>query len=68
VAVLTLAELCRQRPDLDVELLVVGGASGNGGAEPARLSQLAQPTASPTGFLAHDPAALPPSTGRPTRS
>ena len=41
VAVLTLAELCRQRPDLDVELLVVGGASGNGGGEPARLARLA---------------------------
>jgi len=41
VAVLTLAQLARQRPDLDVELLVVGGASGNGGGEPARLARLA---------------------------
>ena len=41
VAVLTLATLARQRPDLDVELLVVGGASGNGGGEPARLGRLA---------------------------
>jgi D-inositol-3-phosphate glycosyltransferase len=41
VAVLTLAELRRRRPDLDVELLVVGGASGNGGGEPARLHRLA---------------------------
>jgi D-inositol-3-phosphate glycosyltransferase len=41
VAVLTLAELCRRRPDLDVELLVVGGASGNGDGEPARLRRLA---------------------------
>jgi D-inositol-3-phosphate glycosyltransferase len=41
VAVLALATLIRQRPDLDVELLVVGGASGNGGGEPARLARLA---------------------------
>jgi D-inositol-3-phosphate glycosyltransferase len=41
VAVLALADLVRQRPDLDVELLVVGGASGNGGGEPARLARLA---------------------------
>jgi D-inositol-3-phosphate glycosyltransferase len=41
VAVLALASLVRQRPDLDVELLVVGGASGNGGGEPARLAKLA---------------------------
>jgi D-inositol-3-phosphate glycosyltransferase len=41
VAVLTLAALRRQRPDLDVELLVVGGASGNGDGEPARLQRLA---------------------------
>jgi D-inositol-3-phosphate glycosyltransferase len=41
VAVLTLAALRRQRPDLDVELLVVGGASGNGDGEPARLHRLA---------------------------
>jgi D-inositol-3-phosphate glycosyltransferase len=41
VAVLTLAALRRQRPDLDVELLVVGGASGNGDGEPARLARLA---------------------------
>jgi D-inositol-3-phosphate glycosyltransferase len=41
VAVLTLAHLASQRPDLDVELLVVGGASGNGGGEPARLARLA---------------------------
>jgi D-inositol-3-phosphate glycosyltransferase len=41
VAVLTLAALCRQRPDLDVELLVVGGPSGNGVDEPARLARLA---------------------------
>ena len=41
VAVLTLAALRRQRPDLDVELLVVGGASGNGDGEPSRLHRLA---------------------------
>jgi D-inositol-3-phosphate glycosyltransferase len=41
VAVLTLAALRAQRPDLDVELLVVGGASGNGDGEPARLARLA---------------------------
>jgi D-inositol-3-phosphate glycosyltransferase len=41
VAVLALATLRRRRPDLDVELLVVGGTSGNGGAEPARLARLA---------------------------
>jgi D-inositol-3-phosphate glycosyltransferase len=41
VAVLSLAALHRRRPDLDVELLVVGGASGNGGDEPARLARLA---------------------------
>jgi D-inositol-3-phosphate glycosyltransferase len=41
VAVLALAALARQRPDLDVELLVVGGASGNGDGEPARLGRLA---------------------------
>jgi D-inositol-3-phosphate glycosyltransferase len=41
VAVLALAALARQRPDLDVELLVVGGASGNGGGEAARLGRLA---------------------------
>jgi D-inositol-3-phosphate glycosyltransferase len=41
VAVLTLAALRAQRPDLDVELLVVGGASGNGDGEPARLVRLA---------------------------
>jgi D-inositol-3-phosphate glycosyltransferase len=41
VAVRALAVLARQRPDLDVELLVVGGASGNGDREPARLARLA---------------------------
>jgi D-inositol-3-phosphate glycosyltransferase len=41
VAVLTLAALRRSRPDLDVELLVVGGASGNGDDQPARLARLA---------------------------
>jgi D-inositol-3-phosphate glycosyltransferase len=41
VAVLALAALVGQRPDLDVELLVIGGASGNGGGEPARLAKLA---------------------------
>ena len=41
LAVLALAELSRRRPDLDAELLVVGGASGNGAGEPARLHQLA---------------------------
>ena len=41
VAVLALGALARQRPDLDVELLVVGGASGNGDEEPARLARLA---------------------------
>src|SRR5215211_7634849 len=37
VAVLTLAALGRRRPDLDVELLVVGGASGNGVADRVRF-------------------------------
>ncbi|HEU4400336.1 MAG TPA: D-inositol-3-phosphate glycosyltransferase [Actinomycetota bacterium] len=41
VAVLALSALVRQRPDLDVELLVIGGVSGNGDAEPARLARLA---------------------------
>jgi D-inositol-3-phosphate glycosyltransferase len=41
VAVLALAALARQRPDLDVELLVIGGASGNGHGEPVRLARLA---------------------------
>jgi D-inositol-3-phosphate glycosyltransferase len=41
VAVLSLAALRQRRPDLDVELLVVGGASGNGEGEPARLHRLA---------------------------
>jgi D-inositol-3-phosphate glycosyltransferase len=41
LAVLALAALARQRPDLDVELLVIGGASGNGNGEPARLARLA---------------------------
>jgi D-inositol-3-phosphate glycosyltransferase len=42
VAVRTLAELHRSRPDLDVRLLVVGGASGNGSGEPERLAALAR--------------------------
>ena len=41
LAVLALAELTARRPDLDAGLLVVGGASGNGGGEPARLQRLA---------------------------
>jgi D-inositol-3-phosphate glycosyltransferase len=41
VAVLAMAELARRRPDLDVELLVVGGTSGGGGDPPARLARLA---------------------------
>jgi D-inositol-3-phosphate glycosyltransferase len=41
VAVRTLAELRAGRPDLDVELLVVGGPSGNGQDEPERLTALA---------------------------
>jgi D-inositol-3-phosphate glycosyltransferase len=41
LAVLALAALAARRPDLDAELLVVGGASGNGGGEPARLRRLA---------------------------
>jgi D-inositol-3-phosphate glycosyltransferase len=41
VAVRTLATLTRRHPDLDVELLVVGGPSGNGVDEPRRLARLA---------------------------
>jgi D-inositol-3-phosphate glycosyltransferase len=41
VAVRTLATLSRRHPDLDVELLVVGGPSGNGIDEPRRLARLA---------------------------
>ena len=41
VAVRTLAVLTRRCPDLDVELLVVGGPSGNGAGEPGRLARLA---------------------------
>jgi D-inositol-3-phosphate glycosyltransferase len=42
VAVRTLAVLARRCPDLDVELLVVGGPSGNGADEPRRLAELAR--------------------------
>jgi D-inositol-3-phosphate glycosyltransferase len=42
VAVRTLALLRRQRPDLDVELLVVGGPSGNGVDEPQCSAALAR--------------------------
>ncbi len=42
VAVRTLAVLARRHPDLDAELLVVGGASGNGAGEPERLARLAR--------------------------
>ena len=42
VAVRTLALLRRQRPDLDVELLVVGGPSGNGVEEPQCSAALAR--------------------------
>ncbi len=42
VAVKTLAVLTRDYPDLDVELLVVGGPSGNGMNEPRRLARLAR--------------------------
>jgi D-inositol-3-phosphate glycosyltransferase len=42
VAVRTLALLRRQRPELDVELLVVGGPSGTGGDEPGRSAALAR--------------------------
>jgi D-inositol-3-phosphate glycosyltransferase len=42
VAVKTLAVLTRGCPDLDVELLVVGGPSGNGMDEPRRLARLAR--------------------------
>ena len=68
VAVLALAALRRRQPDLDPELLVVGGASGNGSGEPSRLAR-PRPTGSPTGSpLPRPPAARPaaPSTGRPT--
>jgi D-inositol-3-phosphate glycosyltransferase len=41
VAVRALAVLARRHPDLDVELLVVGGPSGNGMGEPRRLARLA---------------------------
>jgi len=41
VAVRTLAALRRRHPGLDVELLVVGGPSGNGDGEPAGLRRLA---------------------------
>jgi D-inositol-3-phosphate glycosyltransferase len=42
VAVRTLAVLARRRPELDAELVVVGGASGNGAGEPERLARLAR--------------------------
>jgi D-inositol-3-phosphate glycosyltransferase len=42
IAVKTLAVLTRDYPDLDVELLVVGGPSGNGMDEPRRLARLAR--------------------------
>jgi D-inositol-3-phosphate glycosyltransferase len=42
VAVRTVATLARRCPDLDVELLVVGGPSGNGMDEPRRLAELAR--------------------------
>ena len=42
VAVKTLAVLTRGCPDLDVELLVVGGPSGNGMDEPRQLARLAR--------------------------
>ncbi len=41
VAVRALAALRRRQPGLDVELLVVGGPSGNGDGEPAGLRRLA---------------------------
>jgi D-inositol-3-phosphate glycosyltransferase len=41
VTVRALAVLARRHPDLDVELLVVGGPSGNGVDEPRRLERLA---------------------------
>ncbi|HKE98164.1 MAG TPA: D-inositol-3-phosphate glycosyltransferase [Actinomycetes bacterium] len=41
VAVRALAALRRVCPELDVELLVVGGASGNGSGAPERLAKLA---------------------------
>jgi D-inositol-3-phosphate glycosyltransferase len=42
VAVHTLGELRRRRPDLDVELLVVGGPSGPRASGPATLAELAR--------------------------
>jgi D-inositol-3-phosphate glycosyltransferase len=42
VAVRTLALLLRRRPELDVELVVVGGPSGNGVDEPRRSAALAR--------------------------
>ncbi|HZD02514.1 MAG TPA: D-inositol-3-phosphate glycosyltransferase [Actinomycetes bacterium] len=42
VAVRALALLRRRRPELDVELLVVGGPSGNGVEEPRRSAALAR--------------------------
>jgi D-inositol-3-phosphate glycosyltransferase len=41
VAVRALAVLARQRPDLDVELLIVGGASGDGDRDAPHLARLA---------------------------
>jgi D-inositol-3-phosphate glycosyltransferase len=41
VAVRALAVLARQRPDLDVELLVAGGASGDGARDAPHLARLA---------------------------
>lgn len=41
LAVRALAALCRRRPGLDVELVVVGGPSGGDQREPARLRRLA---------------------------
>jgi D-inositol-3-phosphate glycosyltransferase len=42
VAVRTVAELRRHRPDLDVELLVVGGPSGPAASAPGALAKLAR--------------------------
>jgi D-inositol-3-phosphate glycosyltransferase len=42
VAVRALALLRRRQPELDVELLVVGGPSGNGAEEPRRSAALAR--------------------------
>ena len=55
VAVLTLAALCRQRPDLDVELLVVGGPRATATTNRPAWPGWPPPTGSPTGSASSPP-------------